>query len=50
MRQTCIGNCGRMVLPTLGAECRKCRKKRLHAGLKRIKKLERANKSRKLIS
>ena len=44
LRKPCIGNCGREVLVKLGAECRKCRKKRLHAGLKRVKSVERANK------
>lgn len=43
LREKCIGNCGRLVLVKLGAECRKCRRRRVHAGLKRVKKLERAN-------
>lgn len=44
IREKCIGNCGREVLVKLGAECRKCRRKRLHAGLKRIKKVQRESK------
>ena len=47
LRKPCIGNCGRDVLVALGAECRKCRKKRIHAGLKRIKKIEKAQKAEK---
>lgn len=35
----CMGGCGRKVLRQAG-ECRKCRRKRIHAGLKVIKKLE----------
>lgn len=42
LRKPCIGNCGRMVLIKLGGECRKCRRKRIHTGLKRIRKIERA--------
>src|SRR5688500_3238436 len=38
-RVECSGGCGALVLRKIG-ECRKCKKKRLHAGLKRIKKLE----------
>lgn len=30
----CIGNCGRLVDPRNGAECRKCRRARVHKGLK----------------
>ena len=35
-RAPCIGGCGREVVPTLSAECRKCRRARLRAGQKRI--------------
>lgn len=38
-RQKCIGGCGREVLKELGGECRKCRRKRLHAGAKRLYKI-----------
>jgi hypothetical protein len=41
IRQECMGKCGREVLIVLGAECRKCRRKRQRAGLKRIHKVER---------
>lgn len=40
-RTSCIGNCGKLVkLPE--QECRKCKRKRMHAGMKRIRKIERA--------
>lgn len=39
-RIPCMHGCGRMVLKKLGAECRKCRRKRVHAGLKLIKRHE----------
>jgi len=42
-RVPCVGNsCDVMVLRDQG-ECRKCKRLRLRAGLKRIKKAERAN-------
>lgn len=37
LRQPCIGGCGRWVLPILSAECRKCRRQRIHAGRKRVR-------------
>lgn len=43
-RDLCIGGCGRSVLSKLGAECRKCRRQRIHAGLKNVRKLERGSK------
>lgn len=42
LRQTCIGGCGRQVLVKLGAECRKCRRKRILIGKRRIHKIEQA--------
>lgn len=45
VRVLCEGGCGTWVLPRLGIECRKCRRKRIHAGLKKIKKLEKAEKA-----
>ena len=33
--------CGRLVSPKFGAECRKCRRKRIHAGLKRLLRVKR---------
>jgi len=36
-RTECLHNCGRFVTHEMG-ECRKCKKARLRAGLKRIKK------------
>jgi len=41
-RKFCIGGCGRLVLIELGAECRKCKRKRKYAELKRIKKAEKS--------
>ena len=38
-RILCIGGCGRLVLAEK-SECRKCKKKTLRVGLKRIKKIE----------
>ena len=35
-RTKCIHECGRLVI---GTECRKCRRKRIHEGMKRIKKV-----------
>lgn len=46
-RKPCIGGCGREVLVVLGGECRKCRRKRIHAGARRIALLARAKKSQK---
>lgn len=40
-RMKCIGGCGREVLPKLGAECRKCRRRRVHAGQKRMLRVKR---------
>ena len=40
-RTECIGNCGTMVLDR--GECRKCRRVRLHAGLKRVKRMRKGN-------
>jgi hypothetical protein len=45
LRKPCIGKCGRLVMVKLGAECRKCRRRRKHAGLKRIMKLQKAKKA-----
>lgn len=39
-RIPCMGGCGRLVIKKKGAECRKCRKIRLHAGQKLIKRHE----------
>mgnify|MGYP003463914365 FL=1 len=36
-RVKCLGNCGRMVTKEMG-ECRKCRRARIHKGLKFVKK------------
>jgi len=36
-REECIGGCGRLVLHGQG-ECRKCRRQRIHSGLKFIMK------------
>jgi len=41
MRMLCIGGCGREVVKKLSAECRKCRRARIHAGLKRKLRLAR---------
>ena len=41
IRRLCIGGCGRLVLKKLGAECRKCRRVRVHAGLKRMLRVKR---------
>jgi hypothetical protein len=41
MRFPCIGGCGTGVLQR-GTECRKCLRKRLHAGKRRIHILEQA--------
>ena len=48
-RRPCIGGCGRFVLKSLGAECRKCRKARLHKGARLLRNLRRedARKRRK---
>jgi hypothetical protein len=40
-RTPCMWGCGTWVLIKL-SECRKCRRKRVHAGHKRIRKIERA--------
>ncbi len=37
IRIECLGNCGRLVTAEMG-ECRKCKRTRIHAGLKRIKR------------
>jgi len=45
MRADCNGGCRRLVLVKQGAECRKCRRKRTHAGAKRLFKLRRAERA-----
>ena len=40
-RKLCIGGCGQWILPKKGAECRKCRRMRVHAGLKRQLRVKR---------
>ena len=38
--------CDRLVLRWLQSECRECRRKRIHAGLKRIKGIEKERKAK----
>lgn len=45
IRQPCIGGCGREVPKRLGGECRKCRRKRIHAGLKRVLRVKRSQRA-----
>ena len=45
MRRRCIGGCGREVLTHRGAECRKCSKKRIHAGQQHLARLKRSKTS-----
>lgn len=47
-RKPCTGkNCNRLILVERGVECRKCRRKRIHAGLKKIKKAEKEERKAK---
>ena len=41
LRKPCMGGCGTEVLVSLGAECRKCRRARLHKGARLLFKLRR---------
>lgn len=46
-RIPCMHGCGRLVIRNLTAECRKCRRKRLHAGLKLVKRHEKEARAEK---
>lgn len=39
-RKPCIGGCGTMVLHRYGDECRKCRRARIHAGARHVRKMQ----------